>query len=119
MIAYLLDEHLPPLYRVQLQRRRPELTVWMIGDAGAPPRGTLDPDILIWCEAHGFILVTNNRSSMPVHLADHLAQGRHVPGIFVFNATVNVGRIIDDLHLIACASLEGEFQDRIEYLPLI
>jgi hypothetical protein len=27
--------------------------------------------------------VTNNRKSKPRHLADHLAGGRHVPGIFV------------------------------------
>lgn len=66
-IQYLLDEHIPLLYRTQLVRRVPELTVRIIGDPDAPPRGTLDPDILIWCEIHNFILVTNNRKSMPKH----------------------------------------------------
>ena len=42
-INYLLDENLPPLYKVQLLRRHPYLIVWMIGEPGVPPTGTL-PD---------------------------------------------------------------------------
>ncbi len=61
MLKYLLDEHIPPEYRTQLLHHEPALTVWMIGDEGAPPRGTLDPDILRWCDENGFTLVTNNR----------------------------------------------------------
>ena len=80
-MRYLLDEHIAPVYRGQLLRIVPELEVWIVGDRGAPPRGTLDPDILIWCEEHRFVLVTNNRKSMPRQLADHLALGRHIPGI--------------------------------------
>ncbi len=46
-IRYLLDEHIAPAYRSQLLRADPDLEVWIIGDPGAPPRGTLDPEILI------------------------------------------------------------------------
>jgi hypothetical protein len=74
-IKYLLDEHISSLYRVQLVRREPELIVRIIGDPDAPSKGTLDPEILVWCEVYDFILVTNNRKSMPGHLADHLSQG--------------------------------------------
>ena len=55
----------------------------MVGEPGElniPPLGS---DILNWCELNGFIVVTNNRNSMPVHLAEHLAQNRYIPGIFV------------------------------------
>jgi len=91
MLKYLLDEHIPPAYRTQILRRAErlapfaELEVWAIGDPDAPAKGTLDPEILLWCESHGFVLVTNNRRSMPVHLADHLAAGQHVPGIFTIS----------------------------------
>ncbi len=57
---------------------------------GVPPRGTLDPEILVWCEQNGTILVTNNRASMPVHLHDHLAEGRHIPGIFILNSKMGI-----------------------------
>ena len=48
-MRYLLDEHIAPTYRALLLRAAPELEVWIVGDPGAPPRGTLDPDILIRC----------------------------------------------------------------------
>lgn len=117
-IKYLLDEHLSPAYRSQLVRRNPEIVVRIIGDLDAPPKGTLDPDILIWCEINEFILVTNNRKSMPRHLAEHLSSSRHIPGIFIVNLNQTIGQTIEELIMIAGASFEDEYQDRIEYLPI-
>jgi hypothetical protein len=117
-LRYLLDEHIDPALRTQMLRTAPDLEVWIIGDPGAPPRGTLDPDILIWCEDNDFVLVTNNRRSMPRHLNDHLALGQHVPGILVINPTMTIGQLIDELMLIAGASEANEYRDLILYLPL-
>ena len=77
-LKYLLDENVDLIYQTQLQRRNPHLVVWAVGDPGAPPKSTLDPEILCWCEEYNCLLVTNNRKSMPIHLTDHIAQGRHV-----------------------------------------
>jgi hypothetical protein len=118
LIRYLLDEHVDALYRIQLLRREQNLTVWRIGDAGAPPVGTLDPEILIWCEEHDFILITNNRKTMSDHLLDHLTTGRHSPGVFVMNPKMGIGETIEELILIWGASDASEHQDRITYLPL-
>ena len=49
-IQYLLDEHIASLYRTQLMRQAPDQVVRMIGDPDAPSKGTLDPEILVWCE---------------------------------------------------------------------
>lgn len=117
-LRYLLDEHIEPAIRTQILRTAPDLEVWIIGDPGAPLRGTLDPDILIWYEDNDFVLITNNRRSMPRHLTDHLALGRHVPGILVINPTMTMGQLIDELALIAGASEAGEAGDLILYLPL-
>lgn len=117
-IQYLLDEHIALLYRTQLMRQAPDLVVRMIGDPDAPPRGTLDPEILIWCEIHDFILGTNNRKSMPKHLAGHLAEGHHVPGIFIIDPSKDIGETLTELIIIAGASFPKEYQDRFEYLPL-
>ena len=62
-------------------------------------------------------LTVNNRSSMPDHLADHLAEGRHVPGIFILNPDMTFGETIDELVLLAIASVKDEFRDRICFLP--
>lgn len=118
MRRYLLDENISGVYRTQLLHHEPSLTVLMIGDEGAPVRGTSDPEILRWCERNDFNLVTNNRRSMPQHLDDHLAAGHHVPGIFTINLEVSIGLIIEEIILIAGASHENEFLDQIVYVPL-
>ena len=118
MIHYLMDENVDPVYRTQILRLEPELVVWAVGDEGTPQKRTLDPDILLWCDEHGFVLVTNNRTSMPPHLAEHLAQGRHVPGIFILNPNMSIGETIEELILIALASENDEYQDYITHLPL-
>ena len=118
MRRFLIDENISPEYRTQLRRHEPLLTVLVIGDEGVPARGTPDPEILEWCEKHQFNLITNNRESMPQHLSDHLAAGHHVPGIFTINLAVPMGKIIDELLLIAGASDEDEYIDEITYIPL-
>lgn len=117
-IRFLLDENVHPLYRQELLRLEPTIIVWRVGDVSAPPESTLDPDILVWCESRSFILVTNNRKSMPPHLQNHLAQGRHVPGIFVMNADMSIGETIEELLLIWGASDEKEYHDNIWFLPV-
>ncbi|MBE9018928.1 hypothetical protein C7Y66_15430 [Chroococcidiopsis sp. CCALA 051] len=117
-LKFLLDENVDKAYQYQFLRQSPESVMWVVGDPGAPPRGTLDPEILIWCEEHDFILVTNNRKSMPVHLNDHIAIGRHVPGILLLNVDFSIGRNLEELFLIAEYAFEDEYQDRIVHLPL-
>lgn len=117
-IRYLLDENVNPILRSALLRDEPNLTVWQVGMLGAPALGTLDPEILIWCEENDFVLVTNNRKSMPVHLEEHLTTGRHATGIFTINAEMSVGETVDELVLIATASSAEEYQAQIIYLPI-
>lgn len=117
-LKYLLDENVDLVYQTQILRREPELVVWAVGDPGCPPKSILDPEILIWCEVYDFVLVTNNRTSMPPHLTDHITQGRHIPGIFILNSGWSIGENLEELILIALASEENEYQDRIVHLPL-
>ncbi len=117
-LKYLLDENVDKVYQRQFLRRNPNLIMWVVGDPGTPPRGTLDPEILCWCEEHNFLLVTNNRTSMPVHLAEHIAESRHTPGILVLSDKLTIGQTIDELTLIAEGSFDGEYQDQIVHLPL-
>jgi hypothetical protein len=55
---------------------------------------------------------------MPVHLDDHIAVNRHIPGIFIINTNLSIGENIEELILIALASEDSEYKDRIVYLPL-
>ena len=97
----LLDENVDLALRTELLRHAPSLTVWRVGMLGVPAFGTLDPEILLWCEESDFILVTFNRKSMPVHLQDHLTQGRHIPGILSLSQSLNFGELLDELLLVS------------------
>ncbi len=117
-LKYLMDENMNPFYKKQMRRKETDIVVRAIGEPNVPLRGTLDPDILLWCEEYNFVLVTNNRRSMPAHLADHLAQNHHIPGIFILNERLSVGDHLDELILLTYGSFEGEYQDQIIHLPL-
>lgn len=113
-----MDENVDIAYPIQIRKRKSNLVIRAIGDVGVPPKKTPDPEILLWCEEYNFVLVTNNRASMPVHLVDHVAQSRHVPGIFILNPDLSIGQNINELILIADGSFDNEYQDQIIHLPL-
>jgi len=77
----------------------------------------LDPDLLIWLEATGYILVTNDESTIPGHLIDHYNQGRHVPGILWIRDGASLGQIIEALFMIWDASEAEEYVDRLLHIP--
>jgi hypothetical protein len=117
-LKYLIDENVNPIYPNQIRRREPNIIIKVVGEPETPPKSTLDPEILYWCEENNFVLVTNNRTSMPVHLADHIAANHYVPGIFILNPNLSIGKNIEELILAAQASNDDEYQNRIVYLPL-
>jgi hypothetical protein len=94
-LAYLIDENLRGVLMLALVRTATRygltLDVVQVGDADAPPRGTPDPDLLVWAEANSRILVSHDRRTMPGHLAQHLGAGRRSPGVF----QLRHGRLVD------------------------
>lgn len=49
-VRFLLDENLSPRLSPALWRYNPTIDVLRVGDPGAPPLGTLDPDLLVYLE---------------------------------------------------------------------
>lgn len=117
-IRFLLDENISPSVRNQLLFHEPTMDVICIGDENALPFGTPDPAILEWIEETGYILVSRNRRTMPLHLKEHLAQGTHIPGMLLLKKRMSMGELIKELLLIWHASEPEEYQDQIRYLPL-
>lgn len=115
---FLLDEHVKRVVQRQLRRLDPQIEALAIGDIGAPPAGISDPDLLVWLEENGYILVTENRGTIPVHLSDHFAGGRHIPGVFWIRPSVSIGQIIQELYLIWSVSTAEEYRDCMLFIPL-
>ncbi len=115
---FLLDENLSAKITIGLRRLIPVVEIANIGTNATLPKGTPDPDILRWIEQHGYILVTNNRQSMPPHILDHLAAGRHFPGIISITREMSIGELIAELEIIWQASEAEEYLDKVNYIPL-
>lgn len=117
-VRILLDENVDTRLLAAVRRRSSSVEISQIGEPERPALGTKDPELLEWCEVNQYSLVTNNRRSMPGHLTDHLAAGRHVPGIFILSEDMSFGEIVDELLLIEGASEAEEYRDQLVYLPL-
>jgi hypothetical protein len=95
-IRFLLDENLPVRLWSAIVRQNPPglapIDVIRVGDPPDLPLGTQDPDILIWAEGEGRILVSEDLNTLPLFLDDHLRAGRHSPGIFLIRQERAYGR---------------------------
>lgn len=84
-LTFLLDEHLRgDLWDYIVAHNAgggSPIDAVRVGDPPDLPRGSADPDILIWAVAHGRIVVSRDFRTMPGPLAAHLAAGRHSPGL--------------------------------------
>jgi hypothetical protein len=116
-VRFLLDQNLSPQIAQALWRYNSAIDVLAIGQAGAPPFGTLDPEILMHCETEQRALVTENRSSMPLHEAAHFAAGRHHVGIFQLRRQLGIGEIADARFLIWAASEAEKWADQTVWTP--
>jgi hypothetical protein len=121
VLRYLLDEHLRgPLRRaVQWHNSRGSypLDVVRVGDFVDLQLGTSDSAILLWAEREERILVSYDRNTLAKHLADHLDQGHHSPGIFLIRPFRSLPEIVSFLVEAAYASDPSEWRDRAVYIP--
>jgi hypothetical protein len=117
-LRFLIDENLSSRLTTTLNRHYPAIDVARVGDAGAPPAGTLDPDILRYLETAQRVLITDNRASMPLHLADHAAGGGQHWGIFEVRKDAPLGALAELIALYWEASEAEEWIDRVEWLDV-
>ncbi len=116
-IRFLLDEDTSHAIRNGLRHRHPEVEIRVIGGDGVPPIGTKDEDILEFLEREAYILVSSNRSTMPMHLEGHLQKGGHISGVLLLRPGFSYREIIDTLELILFASVPEDFRDQVVYIP--
>jgi hypothetical protein len=117
-LRFLLDENLSSRVTLTVRRHYPELDILRVGDPGAPALGTLDPALLRWLETNQCALVTDNRASMPGHIADHLAVGGHHWGIFQVRKDALLLGLAEVLHLYWSITEAEEWVDQTEWLPI-
>jgi hypothetical protein len=119
-IRYVIDENLRGFILRYLTRHNAKglypIDVVRVGDEDGPPLSVSDPEMLIWTERSERILISHDFKTLPGHLADHLAAGRHSPGIFIARAAPE-REIVEFLVVAAYASKPEEWQDQITVIP--
>ena len=72
-----------------------------------------------FAEANEFSLVTNDKRTMPGHIAAHYAKGAHTLGVFIIrNRAIAHSRIVDELLLIWATTEVSEWIDLSQHIPL-
>lgn len=119
-IAFLIDEQMPgAVFKAIVRHNRSSpfrVNAVVVGGPGAPPKGTLDPELLVWTEDASRILVSYDKRTLPGHYAAHLAASRHTPGIFIFKLRHPVAFVIEFLSVVVHTSSPEEWVDRILYV---
>jgi hypothetical protein len=116
MVRFTADENFNNDIVRGLLRRKPDVDIVRVQDVGLS--GYDDPAILGWCAEQGRVLITHDVSTLSRHAHARTAAGLSMPGVFEVPAGTSVGRIIEDLLLVAECSLEGEWEGQVRYLPL-
>jgi len=120
-LQFLLDEHLRRILWQAIATHN-ALGVYVldavrVGDPADLPLGSMDPDVLIWGEREGRILVTRDHKTMRRHLINHLSAGRHSHGVMRIRKTSTPVEVVEFLVVAAYASDPAEWQDQFRYIP--
>ncbi len=80
-------------------RRALPLEIACVGEEIDLPLGMSDPELLLWAEQQGFVLISNDARTMPGHFAAHLGAGHHSQGVFLIALPVSISEIVEALYL--------------------
>lgn len=115
-IRFLADENFNRRIVTGLQRQTEDLDVERVQDVGL--RTADDLTVLAWAAERGRVLLTHDAATIPGFALTRVAAGQAMAGVIIVPAILAIGEAITDLALIAEASLDGEWDDQVRYLPL-
>jgi len=116
MLRLAADENFNNDIMRGLLRRAPGLDIIRVQDVGLS--GADDPTVLAWTADVGRVLLTHDVSTITKYAYERIEAGLLMPGVFEVDQHAPLGQIIDDLLLLATLSLDGEWENRIVYVPL-
>jgi hypothetical protein len=116
-LRFLVDQDTPPALAAALRKAAPGIDVIQVGDPGAPPLGTKDPDLLIAAEVLGRALISRDKRTMPGHLTDHYAAGRHTAGVMLLRNNFTLARHVQEIVNHWATTTADDWVDRTVYIP--
>lgn len=116
MPRFLADENFDNNILRGLWYHEASLDVVRVQDVGL--LGADDPTILAWAAQEGRVMLTHDVATLVGYAYARVDAGHPMPGVVAVRNTVSIGRAVDDILLLAKGSIEGEWEDKVLYLPL-
>ncbi len=115
-MRFLVDEHIPNGVVRQLPRKYPEkVDVVRVVDVGLV--GASDPDLREWAAQQERVIVTKDKATMTDFAYERMHRGLPMPGVIAVTRNLSVGRLLEELILIAEFATLEELADRVYYIP--
>lgn len=116
MLRLMTDEDFNGHIVRGVRRLLPKLDLVRTQDLGL--LSARDADVLEAAATTGRILLTHDAKTMPMHAYDRVRAGKPLPGVIVCPQNVEIGRAVEELTLLAEYSVDGEWENKVVYLPL-
>jgi hypothetical protein len=116
MLRFAADENLNNDIVRGLLRRQSNLDIVRVQDVGLS--GAEDPAVLEWAAQEGRVLLTHDVSTITKYAYARIQAARPMPGVFEISRATPIGRVIEDVLLLAECSLDHEWKGQVLYLPL-
>jgi hypothetical protein len=98
-----------------LRRREPALDIVRVQDVGLAH--TPDPIILEWSANHERVLLTGDLNTMVGFAWGRVQSALPMVGVLALLENVAVGRVIDDILLVALCYTADEIKGQVLYIP--
>ena len=116
MIGLLADENFNNNIVRGVRLRDPDIDLVRVQDVGLS--GADDPTVLEWAAEQHRILLTHDVATITAFAYARVRAGQPMPGVFEVGRSVAVRSAIEDIVLLASCSEDGEWDGRVQYLPL-
>ena len=113
MLRFLADENIEAAL-VQAVQRDPRMDIVRAQDVGLS--GADDPAVLEWAAEEDRLVITHDANTMPRHARDRVNAGLPMPGVIEVPKPFRVGKVAEELVLLALCSRQGEWDERVVYL---
>ena len=114
MARFLADENIEPYIFEGFRMLVPTVGAVSVGEVGLV--ATDDRIILQWAAAEGRIVVSHDVNTMKPYAEERVAAGLPMPGLLLALPNVPTSQIIETLADIELYGLEGEWENRVEYV---
>ena len=114
-LSFVADHNFTEVILAGVRRRDKSVDILRVRQIGM--QQTPDPEILEWAAQNGRVVLSHDVNTMESYAYDRIIAGLPMPGVFLVTEGQAFQPVIDDIVLAANSSIEGEWENRVVYLP--